>query len=332
MDRHSKHIVRRNGPLLAAAVAAGAVASSTPVVAESVLPGAESHGKIVYSVQNEDGFADIYVAAADGSTPQQVPLDGPLDALWGAFWDPTGTRLLIGRFLLPEPFQAATVRPDGSEYTPLDIGVDRFDKECLAWSPDGTRILCGMGPTADQSDPGLFSVGSTGGGDAIRLTTNPFGGRDIPGDYSPDGSRIVFTRQQPGPGKEEVGALIVVNADGTGEHQVTEWGIATSHDNAFAHWSPDGSQIVFAGREGTLMVVQPDGTGLAAVDLTQGDASTFAYSPGWSPDGELIIFSMWTSATDQVDLYTVRPDGTDLVQITDTPEIENFADWTDAET
>ena len=33
------------------------------------------------------------------------------------------------------------------------------------------------------------------------------------------------------------------------------------------------------------------------------------------------------SAGDQEDIYTVRADGTGLKQVTNTPDIEEFADW-----
>jgi len=54
-----------------------------------------------------------------------------------------------------------------------------------------------------QGDPslnGIYTIRAFDGGDLTRLTVSPyppqgdFGGGDIPGDYSPDGSQFVFMR------------------------------------------------------------------------------------------------------------------------------------------
>jgi hypothetical protein len=44
-------------------------------------------------------------------------------------------------------------------------------------------------------------------------------------------------------------------------------------------------------------------------------------SPAWAPDGSRIIFSK------DGDLYTVAPDGSDLKQLTQTPEREVYPTW-----
>jgi hypothetical protein len=36
---------------------------------------------------------------------------------------------------------------------------------------------------------------------------------------------------------------------------------------------------------------------------------------------------MFLSTTGQVDIFTARANGTDLVQVTDTPDDDEFADW-----
>jgi dipeptidyl aminopeptidase/acylaminoacyl peptidase len=306
----------------------GSAATSVTAVADTMPPADDDLiGQIVYSVQNDAAeAADLFVASPDGSNTRPVPLDVPLEMFGGALWDPTGrTLLLTNEFRLPDPFRPAIVDPDGSNFRLVDGPTDTY---CAAWSPDGSRILCAMGP---DDDPGMYLVSIADGTDVARVSTNPFvAGGDNPGGFSPDGDQIVFVRKQPGPGREEVGAVFIVRADGTDERQITEWGIATSHDNPLARWSPDGSTIAFAGREGTLMLIHPDDTGPVAIDIPI-EGSTFASNPGWSPDGSRIIFPMWAESNGQVDLYTVRPDGTDLIQITDTPERENFADWTPTE-
>jgi Tol biopolymer transport system component len=53
----------------------------------------------------------------------------------------------------------------------------------------------------------------------------------------------------------------------------------------------------------------------------------YAFEPGWSPDGKRIVFSMYVSSGRQDDSFTARADGTDLVQVTGTPENETAPDW-----
>ena len=99
-------------------------------------------------------------------------------------------------------------------------------------------------------------------------------------------------------------------------------------------WSPDGTQIVFwrpgskdigspiAPVKAAVFVVDADGRNLRQV--TPQDARR-RESPGWSPDGSRIVF---TSIDGQrQDIYTIRPDGTDLRQLT-TDGISDRATWT----
>ena len=68
----------------------------------------------------------------------------------------------------------------------------------------------------DPSRNGIYSIRVSDGGALQRITSSP-GGDDIPGDYSPDGKRIVFVRaDQDG----QVG-LFVTRLNGSGLRQIT---------------------------------------------------------------------------------------------------------------
>jgi Tol biopolymer transport system component len=120
-------------------------------------------------------------------------------------------------------------------------------------------------------------------------------------------------------------ALFVENTDGTGLRQITPYGLAEPHEIAAAHWSPDGREIISETTHGRLFTVRPDGAGLSRIHLRVGTERYFAFEPDWSPDGSRIVFAM--SKDGQEDLYTARADGSDVVQITDTPDFGNGPDW-----
>jgi Tol biopolymer transport system component len=319
---------------LIAAVAAvtmmllGLVAVTGPVQAK--VPG--PNGQIAFG--RDDG--QIFIANPDGAKENELTLPYPA---FNPVWSPDGGTLLISVFSPDLPIRPVTIDPDGSSLTLLVVPEAPADMDivCRAWSPDGTRLLCqGQIFEGDHSLDGIYSIRASDGGNLTRLTVNPypptgeFGGGDLPGDYSPDGARFVFMRAKPGAdpnARHQRGALFVANADGTGLRQITPYGLANSHDNGIPHWSPDGTEILFASEHGSLYVVHPDGAGLRAIPLDTGGGFSFAFSPGWSPDGASIVFSLFLDTAGQEDIYTAGSDGSDLVQVTDTADFEDSADW-----
>jgi Tol biopolymer transport system component len=57
--------------------------------------------------------------------------------------------------------------------------------------------------------------------------------------------------------------------------------------------------------------------------LLLGNESTFDYHAQWSPKGDWIVFTSERAGDGQSDLYRVRPNGTDLQVISDTPSVED---------
>ena len=256
--------------------------------------------------------------AVDDFTPFTINPDGThefrlLPDLAGECprWSPDGSKISI---------PGATVNPDGTGYTPLAPAPDPLlILGCNIWSPDGTRLAI-EGFSDDHPElNGIYTVRASDGGDLMRVTNVG----DIPGDYSPDGTRIAFL-SAPAHGPRDSLAVFTVNTDGTGRRQITP-GLANCCPTP--SWSPDGTEILFSSARGKLFVVHPDGTGLTQIPLDTGGGSSFAFNPGWSPDGKNIAFSLFLATKGQVDIYTARADGTHLVQVTNTADFEEFADW-----
>jgi WD40-like Beta Propeller Repeat len=236
-------------------------------------------------------------------------------------WSPDGEKIQICVFDPKGPLRPATLNPDGSDFKLLDNPDPSLNLACWTWSSRG-RLACESWDDAHPDrTPGIFTVRASDGGGLIRVTTNPYGGgHDVPGDYSPDGSRIVFGRENP---NVHQFALFVVNADGSDLHRVSAW----QPDFGNASWSSDGQWILTDNAQGGLYVVHPDGTGEHQITPQTGSGSSLAFEPGWSPDGKRLVYSLYLSSTNRQDIYRVRADGTDLRRVTNTPGSLDFADW-----
>ena len=281
------------------------------------------NGRIVYGIWDPAIEAQhLFTVNPDGSDVRDLSVISDFNT-----WSPDGSKILISDLQTGPPLRPATINPDGSGFVRLDATFDPLlHLGCGSWSPAGDRFAC-QGFTDDEPSEknGMYTVRSSDGGGLVRLThARPPG--DVPGDYSPDGSRIVFLRSDPSPQAcFECGALFVVNTDGSGLRQITPPDLAQA---ATGSWSPDGRWILFGARHGKLYIVHPDGTGLRRIPLHDGPGRSFAGSASWSPDGTRILFSLfWKPNGYQPDLFTARPDGSDLMQVTDTPEFEHTSDW-----
>ena len=315
------------------ALLAVVVAALTALPAGATVAG--PNGQIAFARQLPTGGADVFIANPDGEHAQQVPLVYPAEDFGIPRWSPDGSQLLISHVLRVDasgdllPFRPATVRLDGSNFNLLQPPNAPFDMGCFGgWYPNGTRLLCSFG--GDQ--PGVFSIRASDGGDPVRLTTYPFGANcnacDAAADVAPDGSRFVFLRfrrENAANFREEQVALFVENLDGTGLRQLTPYGLAQPHEFASARWSPDGQDIISETTQGRLFVVHPDGSDLRMIRLQTGTTRYFAFEPTWSPDGTQILFCMFING--QEDLYTANADGSNVRQITDTPDFEIGPDW-----
>jgi Tol biopolymer transport system component len=324
-ERFERHAARRtrNQRLTTVVVASGLAVLAALFVARTFASDRSTpaaplpSGPILYGDWHQrEQLAHWYTVLADGSDRVDLHLDASC-----AEWFPDGSRILISNDAARGPgsrLRPAVIEPDGSGLQPLEGTRDPdLDLGCGDVSSDGTRIVIEGFNDLDTARNGIYSIRAYDGGGLRRLTT----GLDAYPQFSPTGTRVVFMRTKPGVLPDGAGALFVIGADGTGSHRITPWGVAFI-DEA---WSPDGRWIVFQRPYGRLFLVHPDGSNLheVPVELPFGSG---AREPSWSQDGRWIVFSLTQNG--DADLYAVRPDGTELTRLTDSPSTQDSSpDW-----
>jgi TolB protein len=202
-----------------------------------------------------------------------------------------------------------------------------------SWSPDGERISCEGFGVADPSLNGIYTIRTSDGGGLARITSNP-DGFDTPGDFSPDGERLVFTRFV----NDEPVGVFVTQLDGSGLVQVSPPDLLLDDTGFAGSWSPDGSHILFVARAGEnqhkeIWIVDSDGSSPHPFEMTPAcggslseASSAGCYAPDWSPDGSMIVFTRSGSNGETENIYIVNADGTGLRQVTN-GGADDSPDW-----
>jgi Tol biopolymer transport system component len=202
--------------------------------------------------------------------------------------------------------QISVMNPDGSNR--IRLTTSEGDDNDPAWSPDGTKIA--FSSTRDGGGPAMMGVPAeiyvmnADGSNPTRLTID--GGNDEPA-WSPDGTRIAFTKYKDGSAD-----IYVMGADGSNPTRLTTADV-TDDEPA---WSPDGTKIVFSSSRGTgvdeIHIMNADGSNPIVVTSSEGAFDDDA--PTWSPDGAKIAFS--SNREGQTEIFVVDPDGTNLTRLT----------------
>lgn len=172
-----------------------------------------------------------------------------------------------------------------------------------AFSADG-RTIAYASRRAGSFDVYVMNVDGT----RVRRLTSTRADDRRP-SFSPDGTRIVFTRG-------EQGDLYLMSADGSGVRQLTR----DPAEEIEPAWSPRGDLIAFSRRTpGTgvyeIWVIRPDGTGRRRVTSVR----AASYTPSWSPDGRRIAFTS-DARDERYEIYVVGVDGTGLRRVTTSEE------------
>jgi Tol biopolymer transport system component len=208
---------------------------------------------------------------------------------------------VAGTYGLSRVFRAGT----GEQFTP-------------AGPQNGSIVFSNRGP--DGRDH-LFTINPDGTG--LRQLTD-FRTNDTDPAVSPDGRTIAFAHEL------DTGQRVIASIPFTGG--AVTWLTEPKLQAGRPEWSPDGSLIAFASGAG-IFVMRSNGTGVR--EVTEGEVFN-ALDPTWSPDGSQVAFVGTTEPRCgegcetglRYDLFRVDIDGSDLVNLTNTPDrSEVYPSW-----
>ncbi len=281
------------------------------------------NGRIVFArFDPKVGGVVSYTVNPDGSHVQQLFFSGHSEF---PHWSPDGSQVSI--FCCDDGMAAHIVDANTGSFRELAPADPTLEVHCGLWSSDGTRLACESFGLTDPSRTGVWTIRASDGGGLTQITSIPFGD-DIPGDFSPDGKRLVFFRTDP---NGQVG-IFVVKLNRSGLRQITPPGMILNPQLFGLSWSPQGDQILFAARSApdprfSIWVVNSNGTGLHKVPITPSCGKSIGcFAPGWSPDGMKIVFTRVSANGAQENIYTVNADGSGLFQVTNTG-LDGQPDW-----
>lgn len=165
-------------------------------------------------------------------------------------------------------------------------------------SPDGTRIVF----ASNRMESWDLFLMNADGSDVVALTAGE--ARDSQPAWSPDGKTIVFESRRTGDGD-----LYRIDADGSNLVRITN----TPEREQRPFYTPNGNGLTYhATIEGARQVFILDAEGERPRQLTDGDNSSDWAS--WTSPNEPIFFESFR--TGHWEIYSVRPDGSDLTQRT----------------
>ncbi len=247
-----------------------------------------------------------YLVPASGGTPQT--LNSTPGYPEGLTWL-SGSSAVIYSRSSPEARRSLWYASLDGDVRELEIGESASEPSISA---DGTRLA--FSQRTSQYD--VVRVSLTGDDQRARpfISSTRFDGNP---QYSPDGTRILFSSSRSGAVE-----IWVCDVDGANARQITFSGGAGS-----PHWSPDSAFVAYDSTvDGNSEILVVDASGGEPVRVTADPASD--YVPTWSRDGQWVYFAsdrtgapqLWkapvdgksdpVSVTEGVGLYgTESPDG-----------------------
>jgi dipeptidyl aminopeptidase/acylaminoacyl peptidase len=210
----------------------------------------------------ESRYAEVYVMAADGSTPIRLTNDTTQDG--HPSWSPDGQRIAFWSRRDGNP-EIYVMNADGS--APTRLTDDPATDYQPSWAPDGRQIAF----TSTRDGNAEVYVMNADGSAPTRLTNDP--AFDTNPSWSPDGRRIAFGTDRDGNGE-----IYVMGSDGSAPTRLTNNPAADGQPS----WSPTGLIAFSSTRDGTSQIYVMGDDGSGQTQLTN-EPTHSSNSPSWGP-------------------------------------------------
>jgi len=221
-----------------------------------------------------------------------------------------------GKYVVYQKFSHAR-RPQNQ---PLFHGDPEFElvySEIFpAFSRDGKSLVVSDRHGFEGMESAIAVMNVDGSG--VRRVFHEDGAMAFPSEWSPDGKWIVFGVGSFFIPRGKPARVVLARADGSGTRDLTHGPVNTG----FPSWSPDGKRIVYRAwgdSEHGLRILNLEDN--SVTKLTE-DYDNF---PSWSPAGDRVAFTSFRN--NDFDIYTIRPDGSGLRQLTTAPGNDGHSVW-----
>lgn len=207
----------------------------------------------------------------------------------------------------------------------------RYTDVFPSFSKDGTLLL-----TNKDVDSSVVTMDGDGGNRTVifqsttgcpptvpsTMNCGMTNGAAFQPSWSPDGNWVAFGYGAFLQGRRTGSAkVMMVRRDGTERQELT----SGTPNAGFPSWSANGNEIVFRS-----WGAGPDEMGLRILNVKDRTVRVLTTVPdnlpSWSPDGSRIVFTR--KQEQNFDIFTIKPDGSDLRQLTTFPANDAHAVWT----
>ena len=203
-----------------------------------------------------------------------------------------------------------TMNSDGSDVKQLTF-LTSGEASVPAWSPGGNSIAFQQG-AADGSTSQIMLMNADGSNQRTVFSDPSY--QDTLPSFSPDGSRLVFSRCST---PLEACAIYTIKTDGHGLTAITHFNQSVNTFDLGPKFAPDGTTIAFTsfnrgGVQGAVYLMNSHGANIRQIT----PSGLEGFQQDWSPNGTALALSSNCCSPLNSALWTVRPDGGGLQQLT----------------